>query len=131
MPKTSRNLNVVHGEKLTMGERTSDALAKLAGSWAFIMVATVVLITWIVVNTAAILSKPFDPYPYILLNLVLSCLAAVQAPVILMSQNREESRDRLRAELDYEVNVRAETEIERLHTKIDDLTQKIEGLVSS
>lgn len=118
----SRNLNELHEKSLTFGQRTSDVMAKFAGSWVFIISFAVVLVIWIVVNTIALLKKPFDPYPYILLNLVLSCLAAIQAPVILMSQNREEARDRIRAELDYAVNVKAENEISKLHDKIDALT---------
>lgn len=121
----SKNLNELHEQRLTFGQKLSDGLAKFAGSWFFISFFTVVLIAWITVNAAALLGKPFDPYPFILLNLVLSCLAAMQAPIILMSANREEARDRLRAELDFEVNKKAELEIESLHTKIDALAEAI------
>lgn len=116
----SKNINEVYEEGLTFGERMADLVAKFGGSWTFIFLFALVLIAWMWINTAA-LARPFDPYPYILLNLVLSCLAAIQAPIILMSQNREGERDRLRAENDYEVNLKAELEIQQLHEKLDAL----------
>ncbi|MCA9259951.1 MAG: DUF1003 domain-containing protein [Planctomycetales bacterium] len=105
--------------KATLGEQLADRIASFGGSWAFLSIFGCVLIVWMIINSLAILSKPFDPYPFILLNLVLSCLAAVQAPVIMMSQNRQESKDRIRAEHDYRVNLKAEVEIRQLHAKID------------
>lgn len=102
----------------TFGERVADKVAKFGGSWTFILSFTGILVVWIIVNTV-ILSKAFDPYPFILLNLVLSCLAALQAPVIMMSQNRKEAKDRERAEDDYLINLKAEIEIRHLHRKID------------
>jgi uncharacterized membrane protein len=105
----------------TFGEKLSDKMADFGGSWAFIMSFGVVLAVWILVNL--FLKAPFDPYPFILLNLVLSCIAALQAPVIMMSQNRQEDRDRLRAEEDYKVNLKAELEIRMLIAKIDQLRQ--------
>jgi uncharacterized membrane protein len=115
----SKNINVEFEQKLTLGERMADRLAEYAGSWRFITVFAVVLVVWILLNSFLLIFKPFDPYPFILLNLVLSCLAAIQAPVIMMSQNRQESKDRLRAEHDYLVNLKAELEIRHLHEKID------------
>jgi uncharacterized membrane protein len=106
---------------LTVGERLSDRLATVAGSWTFIMMFAGVMAVWIAVNSFALLMQPFDPYPYILLNLALSCLAAIQAPIIMMSQGRQETRDRLHAMRDYQVNLKAELEIRHLHQKIDHL----------
>jgi uncharacterized membrane protein len=117
----SRNINQEFESGLTLGERMADRLADFGGSWTFISIFMGLLIIWIGINTWLLLEKPFDPYPYILLNLVLSCLAAIQAPVILMSQNRQESKDRLRSENDYRVNVKAEIEIRKLHEKLDHL----------
>ena len=117
----SGNINVEFDQKLTLGQRLSDKLADSAGSWGFIIIFGVVILLWIIINTVLLVFRHFDPYPFILLNLVLSCLAALQAPVILMSQNRQESRDRLRAEYDYRVNLKAELEIRNLHEKVDHL----------
>ncbi len=103
----------------TYGERTADKVAELGGSWTFILSFIAVLIVWITVNVIGLSAKPFDPYPFILLNLALSCLAAMQAPVIMMSQRRQETKDRLRAENDYRINLKAELEIRQLHEKID------------
>src|ERR1051325_11061104 len=94
-------------KKLTVGERLSDTIADFGGSWTFIIIFGVVLLLWIVVNSVFLATKAFDPYPYILMNLILSCLAAMQAPIIMMSQNRSEARDRLRAENDYKINLKA------------------------
>ncbi|MEJ2646418.1 MAG: DUF1003 domain-containing protein [Gammaproteobacteria bacterium] len=115
----ARNVDAEFEQQLTLGERLSDRLAEFGGSWTFLMAFGGVLALWIIVNTALLVRHPFDPYPFILLNLVLSCLAAVQAPVIMMSQNRQEDRDRLRAQHDYQVNMKAELEIRQLHEKID------------
>lgn len=105
----------------THGERVADKVATFGGSWTFITIFMVVLVIWMAVNTTLILTKPFDPYPYIFLNLVLSCLAAIQAPVIMMSQNRAEAKDRMRSENDYKVNLKAEIEIRSINEKIDKL----------
>ena len=117
----SKNINVEFDRKLSLGERLADRLAVGAGSWKFIIVFSLILVIWIAINSIVLLWKPFDPYPFILLNLVLSCIAAIQAPIILMSQNREEAKDRLRSEYDYRVNLKAELEIRHLHEKIDHL----------
>lgn len=106
-------------KKLTVGQKTADSIAKFGGSWPFIFIFISILIIWILVNSAMIFFKPFDPYPYILLNLALSCLAAIQAPIIMMSQNRQEDRDRKQADNDYQVNLKAEIEINLLHEKMD------------
>jgi len=103
----------------TFGEKVSDHLAEFGGSWTFIGFFAAVMMSWVVMNSLAFFATPFDPYPFILLNLVLSCLAAIQAPIIMMSQNRQEKKDRLRAEGDYLINVRAELEIRQLHAKLD------------
>lgn len=117
----SKNINTEFEQKLTFGERLADKIADFGGSWNFIVIFGGVLLLWVAVNSMILIWRPFDPYPFILLNLVLSCLAAVQAPVILMSQNRQESRDRLRSEHDYLINLKAELEIRHLHEKIDHL----------
>ena len=117
----AENVNLQFEKGLTLGQRLSDGLSNFAGSWRFIIGFLVILIVWIVVNVVVLISKAFDPYPFILLNLVLSCLAAIQAPIILMSQNRQEQKDRLRAESDYQTNLKAELEIRHLHEKLDHL----------
>lgn len=106
-------------EKSTFGERAADRVATFGGSWTFILIFCGVLFFWMALNITGLLFKAFDPYPFILLNLVLSSLAAVQAPVIMMSQRRQETKDRLRAENDYRINLKAELEIRQLHEKID------------
>ena len=105
-------------EKYTLGQRAADAIAKFAGSWAFIFSFTGVLLLWMVVNTI-LAADAFDPFPFILLNLVLSCVAAIQAPLIMMSQNRQEAKDRARAENDYRINLKSELIIDDLHKKLD------------
>ena len=110
-------------EKYTLGQRAADAIARFAGSWAFIFSFTVVLILWMIVN-AALAARAFDPYPFILLNLVLSCVAAIQAPLIMMSQNRQEEKDRRRAENDYKVNLKTEIMIEDLYDKVNAILAK-------
>jgi uncharacterized membrane protein len=107
----------LHGA--TFGQKMADRIAEFGGSWAFILFFGSVIVTWIALNAGQLLASPFDPYPFILLNLVLSCLAALQAPVIMMSQNRQEERDRQRAEGDYKINLKAELEIRHLHEKMD------------
>ncbi len=110
-------------EKYTLGQRAADKIAKFAGSWAFIFSFTGVLILWMVVNTM-LATKAFDPYPFILLNLVLSCVAAIQAPLIMMSQNRQEEKDRHRAENDYKVNLKTEIMIEDIFDKVTAILKK-------
>lgn len=115
------NLNLEFNQALTLGERLADRVADFGGSWRFIGIFFSVMATWVTANSLYLLWRPFDPYPYILLNLALSLLAAVQAPVIMMSQNRQEARDRLRAENDYKVNLKAELEIRAISDKVDQL----------
>lgn len=108
-------------DERTIGERLSDRIAELGGSWAFIIGFGLFLLLWVLVNTLVWATHPPDPYPFIFLNLILSCIAALQAPVIMMSQNRQEIRDRQQAEQDYKINLKAELEIRHLHEKIDHL----------
>jgi len=120
----SSDLSKQFERKLTFGERLSDHIAEFGGSWKFLITFGAVLLIWIVINGVLLVTHAFDPYPFILLNLILSCLAAVQAPIIMMSQNRAEARDRLRAENDYKVNLKAELEIRHLHEKLDHLLRR-------
>jgi len=115
----SRNVNREFDQGSTFGERVADRVAEFGGSWRFIISFGCFLALWILINTVALYRRPWDPYPYILLNLILSCIAALQAPVIMMSQNRQEAKDRIRAENDYQVNLKAELEIRSLHAKLD------------
>ena len=114
-------------EKYTVGQRAADRIAKFAGSWAFIFSFTAVLILWMVGNVL-LAKRAFDPYPFILLNLVLSCVAAIQAPLIMMSQNRQEEKDRRRAENDYKVNLKTEIMIEDLYDKVNAILAKQSAL---
>jgi CRP/FNR family cyclic AMP-dependent transcriptional regulator len=122
--RASRNSNDVIEEEMSFGDRIADAVARFGGSWAFIILFGVVLLVYTSTNTA-LKSNAWDPYPFILLNLFLSMLAAIQAPVIMMSQNRQDTKDRVRGELDYDVNVRAESEIQTLSNKLNLLADKI------
>jgi uncharacterized membrane protein len=120
----ARNVNMEFEERRTLGQRLADRLAAFGGSWKFILIFMGVLLSWIVLNSIILASRRFDPFPFILLNLFLSCLAALQAPIIMMSQNRQEAKDRLRAQHDYQINLKAEIEIRGLHEKIDHLIFK-------
>ena len=122
----SHDTNQEFEKKLTVGQRLADKVAAFGGSWTFIIIFAAILFSWVVLNTIILAQRnvSFDPYPYILLNLFLSMLAAVQAPVILMSQNRQGVKDRLDAAHDYEVNLKAELEILSLHEKMDELREK-------
>src|SRR5829696_3498563 len=142
--QVARNVDKVLAERQTFGERLADRVAQLGGSWGFIAIFAGMLVAWVVLNTVILARSGggFDPYPYIFLNLILSMVAALQAPVILMSQNRQAARDRLAASLDYEINLKAEVEIMALHDKLDrirmeeleevlrDQTQRIDDLNS-
>ena len=125
-----RDVNQEYVDQRTLGERAADTIANVAGSWSFIIIFIGILLVWAFLNTEILGPKDeaFDPYPYVFLNLVLSMLAAVQAPVIMMSQNRQTSRDRLDAEIDHEVNVRAELAIQNLHERIEGLEQKLDTM---
>jgi CRP/FNR family cyclic AMP-dependent transcriptional regulator len=124
--RVSRNLNVEEQERMTLGQRVADKVATFGGSWPFIFIFGGILLFWVLLNSTALLARHFDPYPYILLNLFLSMLAAVQAPVIMMSQNRQSAKDRLKGDLDYEVNLKAELEVAQLHRKVDNLYERLE-----
>lgn len=117
----SKNVEGQLEQKWTFGERLADKIATFGGSWAFLICFSTFLAVWILVNTVVMVKHPADPYPFILLNLMLSCLAAIQAPIIMMSQNRQEAKDRMRSENDYQVNLKAALEIRHLHEKIDHL----------
>jgi len=121
----TRNLNVSMDENETVGQRVADAVAVWGGSWTFIGSFGLFLVVWAILNVLVLApAARFDPYPFIFLNLLLSMVAAIQAPVIMMSQNRQAIRDRLQATLDYEINLKAEMEILELHTKLDKLLEK-------
>ena len=123
----SRNVNVEQAERMSLGERVADKVASFGGSWTFIGIFGAIMMVWVVLNTAAFLARHFDPYPYILLNLFLSMIAAIQAPVIMMSQNRQAAKDRLQADQDYQVNLKAELEVAHLHRKLDHLYERLEA----
>lgn len=116
-----RNVNEEMDERMTFGERVADAVARFGGSWAFLISFGGFLLLWMAVNTAWVLQRPPDPFPYIFLNLCLSCLAAIQAPIIMMSQNRQAAKDRIQADMDYRVNIRSEHALQQLHRKVDEL----------
>jgi len=122
----SRNINKEFDEQLTFGQRLADRVASFGGSWTFIMIFGAILLFWVVLNSVVLAryNQAFDPYPYILLNLFLSMLASIQAPIIMMSQNRQAAKDRLDAAHDYEINLKAELEIASLHAKMDELREK-------
>ncbi|MGM4981309.1 MULTISPECIES: DUF1003 domain-containing protein [Rhizobium] len=115
----STDINAAFSANASYGERLADGIARVGGSWAFIVCFLLFLVFWCVVNTIVLLTRAFDPYPFIFLNLVLSMIAAIQAPIIMMSQNRQTERDRFEAAKDYEVNLKAELEVLSLHQKID------------
>lgn len=108
-------------ENYTFGQRLADRIASFGGSWTFLITFFSFLLIWMLINIVALRGRPFDPYPFILLNLLLSCIAAIQAPVIMMSQNRQEEKDRVRSEQDFQINLKAELEIRNLHEKMDHL----------
>jgi uncharacterized membrane protein len=120
----SSNISKQFEKELTFGEKLSDTIAAFGGSWTFIILFSLVLMVWIGLNSFVLATRAFDPYPYILMNLVLSAIAALQAPVIMMSQNRSEARDRRRGENDYKINLKAELEIRHLHEKLDHLLRR-------
>ena len=120
----SSNIDAEFEQEWSLGEKLADRIAAFGGSWPFLGIFAIFLLLWIATNSWLLFRRPFDPYPYILLNLLLSCLAAIQAPVIMMSQNRQEAKDRIRAQHDYQVNLKAELEIRHLHEKMDHLLSK-------
>ncbi len=120
--KVTKDINEAHEKKLTRGDIMADKLASFAGSWFFISIFLIIIALWIGVNFM-LQQRSYDPYPFILLNLILSCIAALQAPVIMMSQNRQEEKDRLRSKNDYRVNLKSEFLIEELYYKIEQLNR--------
>lgn len=120
----SENIDNPTGKKTSLGDRIADKVASFGGSWTFIIIFFIVLIVWMGVNALLLRDKGFDPYPFILLNLLLSCIAAIQAPIIMMSQNRQEAKDRVRGEHDYKINLKAELEVRLLHEKMDHVLQE-------
>lgn len=127
-----RNPNQEFADHRTLGQRAADTIAKFGGSWTFILLFTLSLLVWAFVNTEVLGPRhdAFDPYPYVFLNLILSMLAAVQAPIIMMSQNRQNMRDRLEAEIDHEVNVRAELAIHHMQQRIDLIESNLEKVLA-
>lgn len=122
----AENVNVTFHDKLSLGQKMADKVASFGGSWTFILMFCAIMLGWFVLNSWLVLAdKAFDPYPYILLNLILSTLAALQAPIIMMSQNRQAAKDRLEIAANYEVSLKTDIEITRLHQKIDDLAELI------
>jgi uncharacterized membrane protein len=117
----SSDLNEAFDRNLSFGSRLADRVAEFGGSWKFIILFSSIIIIWITINSIAYFTGHFDPYPFILLNLILSCIAALQAPIIMMSQNRQESKDRMRSENDFKTNLKAELEVRLLHSKMDEL----------
>ncbi|WP_299199898.1 DUF1003 domain-containing protein [uncultured Amphritea sp.] len=122
----SENVNHAYSDSLTTGQKIADMVARFGGSWWFISLFFLFIIAWIATNTFLLMDKPFDPYPYILLNLGLSSLAAFQAPIIMMSQNRQAAKDRIKQDATYEINLKLELQIMRLHTKLDELSVAVE-----
>lgn len=120
----SSNIENEFEQAYTLGDRLADKLAAWGGSWSFMILFALFMVIWITLNSLVLLWQPVDPYPFILLNLLLSCLAAIQAPIILMSQNRQEAKDRRRAQHDYQINLKAELEIKLLHEKLDHILSR-------
>jgi uncharacterized membrane protein len=127
----SRDIDADFNKKLSFGERLADSVAEFGGSWTFMIIFGLVLVAWVLLNSWILVGSAFDPFPFVFLNLILSMLAAIQAPVIMMSQNRYAAKDRLAAAHDYEVNLKAELEIMALHDKLDQIrNEEISGMIS-
>ena len=122
--KRSLDINKELCKTLTVGERMADKIARFAGSWSFLFFFGVVIIAWAVLNSKYLFDKPIDPFPYVFLNLILGCIASIQAPIIMMSQNREAQKDRLRSENEYLINLKSEIILEDLHMKIDEIIRE-------
>lgn len=121
----AENTNAVYSSTVTVGQKLSDDVARIGGSWSFVILSLIILAVWIFVNTKYVTDLPWDPYPYILLNLALSMLAALQAPIIMMSQNRQAEKDRIEANANYEVCLKMELEITRLHQRFEELETRL------
>ena len=126
--RRSLNINIESSKKLTLGQRCADRMAQFAGSWFFVIVFAIIVLSWAFLNTRFILGTPFDPYPYVFLNLILACIASLQAPIIMMSQNRDAEKDRLKLENDYLINLKSEIILEDLHLKIDNIIKEQKSL---
>lgn len=126
--KRSLDINKELSNTMTMGEKMADKIAVFAGSWSFLFFFGGVVILWAIINSRLLFDKPIDPFPYVFLNLILGCIASIQAPIIMMSQNRESQKDRLRSENDYLINLKSEIILEDLHMKIDDIIRE-QGLL--
>jgi len=122
--KRSLDINKELSKTLTVGERMADQIARFAGSWSFLFFFGVVIIAWAILNSKYLFDKPIDPFPYVFLNLILGCIASIQAPIIMMSQNREAQKDRLRSENEYLINLKSEIILEDLHMKIDEIMRE-------
>ena len=122
--KRSLDINKELSKTLTMGERMADKIARFAGSWSFLFLFGAVIIAWAILNSKYLFDKPIDPFPYVFLNLILGCIASIQAPIIIMSQNREAQKDRLRSENEYLINLKSEIILEDLHMKIDEIIRE-------
>ena len=122
--KRSLDINKELCKTLTVGERMADKIARFAGSWSFLFFFGVVIIAWAILNSKYLFDKPIDPFPYVFLNLILGCIASIQAPIIMMSQNREAQKDRLRSENEYLINLKSEIILEDLHMKIDEIMRE-------
>lgn len=129
--KRSTNINNVQEESSTFGDKVADIISSFAGSWPFIISFAIVLFLWISLNSLEIFFKAFDPYPYILLNLILSCISALQAPIIMMSQKRQDYRDRIKADKDYELNLKNEILIEQIVKKLSEIEEVQENLLKN
>ena len=123
---TKHSNHPIFNQKLTLGQKAADFIAKFGGSWTFVISLLAILIIWMIINTYLLIQKPFDPYPFILLNLVLSCLAAFQAPIILMAQGRQGERDRIDAKYDHQVNRKAEREIQQIQKDIHSMRKMLQ-----
>ena len=126
--KRSLNINKELCKTLTLGERMADRIAKFAGSWSFLILFGCVVLIWAIVNSKLVFDDPVDPFPYVFLNLILGCIASIQAPIIMMSQNRESQKDRLKSENDYLINLKSEIILEDLHMKVDEIIRE-QGLL--
>lgn len=129
--RQARNANTITQQQLTFSDRMSDTVAQFTGSWTFLIAFGVMLALWVVFNTIWVMRTAFDPYPFILLNLVLALVSAVQAPLIMMSQNRQASQDRVRSEIEYQVNLKSEIILEHLHDKVEQVFTDIEGQLTA
>ncbi len=125
--RVSRNINEEEEENMTFGERIADRVAAFGGSWTFIIFFGVTLVAWVGINSTLLAKHSFDPYPFIFLNLILSMLAAIQAPVIMMSQNRQGSKDRMKSDMDYRIDLKGEMEVAHLHTKVDQIYEMLQN----